>query len=459
MRNILLIDKGESSVHNFKKSLTRKGCSLLFAQTIGDALTHLKDGSIDLITIGKSFSSKICTSTPFTRLSADVPKIFLIDNRIPQKSISLKDRHWASLCEPVSLKEYTFWTDKLIKGKALEDENLKLRSQLSRRQKELRFYDDIIKIFASAGAIKKNLNAILKKTQKMIDAESCSLLFNDEPLFEIIKLSTSKSIQRFSFNKKISIAGSVMKQGEPEIVHNALTDRRFNKKADFLPRMKAASLLCAPLRIKDRIVGVLRIMNKKGDGIFTEDDMNILVNTAHYTALAIERAFLHEKLKNDELTNLFNARHLSQVIEMETIRAHRYNSAFSLIFMDMDNFKNINDMHGHLVGSRTLVEIARILQENLRKIDVIARYGGDEFVIILPQTPGEGGFLVAERIRELIEKHVFLKQEGLSLRLTASLGVASFPRDAQSRDDLLRLADDAMYRGKFATKNSVYAAK
>lgn len=459
MHNILLIDKDESSIHNFKKSLTRKGCSLITEQTMGSALPHLKEGGIDLITIGQSFSLKIKTSTRFERLSADIPKIFLTDNESARKKLRLKNTHEASLCEPVSLKEYTYWADKLIKEKALEDENLSLRSQLSRRQKELQFYDDIIKTFSTAEAIKKNLSAILKKTQKMTGAESCSFLFNDEPLYEIIQLSTSKSIHRFSYDKKASIAGSVMKQGTPEVVHKASRDKRFNIKADSLPGIKTASLLYAPLKIKDRIVGVLRLINKKGDNCFTDDDMNVLVNTAHYTSLAIERAFLHEKLKSDELTNLFNARHLNQVIEMEAIRAQRYDSAFSLIFMDMDNFKEINDTHGHLVGSRTLVEIARILQKNLRKIDVIARYGGDEFVIILPQTPGEGGFLVAERIRRLIERHLFLKQEGLSLRLTASLGVASFPHDAQSKDELLKLADAAMYRGKFATKNTVYAAK
>jgi diguanylate cyclase (GGDEF)-like protein len=127
--------------------------------------------------------------------------------------------------------------------------------------------------------------------------------------------------------------------------------------------------------------------------------------------------------------------------------------------MDMDNFKKINDRFGHLVGSRTLIEIAQLLQKNLRLVDIISRYGGDEFVIILPQTPRESSFLVAERLRKVIEKNVFLKQEDYSIRLTASFGVASFPDDARNKEELLDIADKAMFRGKFSTKNIVFEAK
>jgi diguanylate cyclase (GGDEF)-like protein len=125
--------------------------------------------------------------------------------------------------------------------------------------------------------------------------------------------------------------------------------------------------------------------------------------------------------------------------------------------MDIDYFKHINDQYGHLVGSKVLVEIGQILLKSLRSIDIVARYGGDEFVIVLPQTPPTSAKHIAERMRKAVENNVFLKKEGYSLRMTASFGVASYPESAQSKDDLIRLADEAMYRVKHQTRNAVYA--
>jgi diguanylate cyclase (GGDEF)-like protein len=125
--------------------------------------------------------------------------------------------------------------------------------------------------------------------------------------------------------------------------------------------------------------------------------------------------------------------------------------------MDIDYFKTINDNFGHLVGSKLLVEIGQILIKSLRSIDIVARYGGDEFVVVLPQTPPSAAVQIAERIRRSVEKNVFLKREGYSLRLTASFGIASYPESAKSKEDLLRLADEAMYHVKYRTRNGVYA--
>ena len=166
---------------------------------------------------------------------------------------------------------------------------------------------------------------------------------------------------------------------------------------------------------------------------------------------------MEELALTDDLTKLFNTRYLNRTIEIEIQRSSRYNTSVSLIFMDIDYFKNINDQYGHLVGSKVLVEIGQILLKSLRSIDIVARYGGDEFVIVLPQTPPAAATQIAERMRKAVESNVFLKKEGYSLRMTASFGVASYPENAQSKDDLIRLADEAMYRVKYQTRNAVYA--
>lgn len=168
---------------------------------------------------------------------------------------------------------------------------------------------------------------------------------------------------------------------------------------------------------------------------------------------------MEELTLTDDLTNLFNLRYLHRAIEIEIDRSNRYGPPLTLIFMDIDSFKTVNDQHGHLVGSKLLVEIAQLLLDSLRIVDIVARYGGDEFVIVLPQTPSEAGFKVAERLRKAMERHVFLKHDGYSIKLTASLGVASYPENAKGKEDLFRIADEAMYRGKYSTKNIVYAAR
>jgi two-component system, cell cycle response regulator len=160
----------------------------------------------------------------------------------------------------------------------------------------------------------------------------------------------------------------------------------------------------------------------------------------------------------DDLTRLFNTRYLHLVLDREVNEALQTQRPFSLLFLDLDRFKAINDTHGHLVGSRVLVEAARVLKGCVRDPDVVARFGGDEYVVLLRGTDSGGALKVAERIRRTMETHQFLGREGLSLKLTTCIGVASFPEHAQDKDHLLDLSDRAMYRGKRGTRNVVYMA-
>jgi diguanylate cyclase (GGDEF)-like protein len=203
------------------------------------------------------------------------------------------------------------------------------------------------------------------------------------------------------------------------------------------------------------------MVNKTTGEPFTREDLDLLMRLVDQTAIALERASLYQKMTElaitDDLTKLFNTRYLNRTIEMEIQRSNRYHASVSLIFMDVDYFKHINDRYGHLVGSKVLVELGQLLIKSLRTVDTVARYGGDEFVIVPPQTSSEVAFQIAERIRKALEQNVFLKNEGYSLKITASFGLASYPGSAKSRDDLIRLADEAMYKVKRHTRNAVYA--
>lgn len=173
-------------------------------------------------------------------------------------------------------------------------------------------------------------------------------------------------------------------------------------------------------------------------------------------ALRLKRA--EELSVTDDLTQLYNSRYLNQVLRRETKRASRSGRPLSLLFLDLDGFKSINDTHGHLFGSRALVEAAAVIRGSARETDVVARFGGDEFALILPDTGAEGAFAVGERARDRVAECTFLAGDGLNIHLTASVGVATLPDVAASAEELVQAADKAMYRVKDSGKNGIQAA-
>jgi diguanylate cyclase (GGDEF)-like protein len=160
----------------------------------------------------------------------------------------------------------------------------------------------------------------------------------------------------------------------------------------------------------------------------------------------------------DDLTNLYNTRYLNHILDREIKRAKRFKKTLVVLFIDLDEFKNVNDTHGHLAGGKVLVEMANILTSSVREIDTIIRYGGDEYIILLSDTEISGGKLVAERIRKAIEDYTFLKKDGLNIKLTSCIGIAAYPKHATTKKELIHIADMAMYECKGTTKNAIYVA-
>lgn len=168
-----------------------------------------------------------------------------------------------------------------------------------------------------------------------------------------------------------------------------------------------------------------------------------------------QNAELQRKTIQDDLTTAFNRRYLDAYLDEELERDRRYGRTFSILFFDLDHLKDVNDRHGHPAGSRVLREVAQLIQGKLRKSDRIFRYGGDEFIVTLPETGTEGALCVAHRLRRVVRSHRFLATAGLAVNLTASFGVATFPQDGASQKDLIRAADQAMYRVKTQTRDGV----
>jgi diguanylate cyclase (GGDEF)-like protein len=181
-----------------------------------------------------------------------------------------------------------------------------------------------------------------------------------------------------------------------------------------------------------------------------------------YAAIAIENARAVEKIQEltitDDCTGLYNARHLYKTLESEVYRSHRFSYEFSVIFIDLDHFKQVNDTYGHLVGSKLLNEIGFKIKSHLRLIDYAFRYGGDEFVVLLPQTGKESALVVARRLRDVMRSTEF-GIERLTLNVRASIGVATYPEDAKSAHEIIRQADEMMYMVKNSTRDNIAVAQ
>ncbi|HLA12541.1 MAG TPA: sensor domain-containing diguanylate cyclase [Pyrinomonadaceae bacterium] len=219
-------------------------------------------------------------------------------------------------------------------------------------------------------------------------------------------------------------------------------------------------VVALPLICGERLLGVLEgIRDPSGARSFKKSEVALLESLslpiASALANAVRIAEAERLSQTDDLTKLHNARYLRQFLLNEIRRARRYGSSVAALFLDLDDFKAINDVHGHLVGSHVLMEIAAVILSSVRDTDAVARYGGDEYVIVLPDTGIELAAVVAERIREKIRRFQFTGGRRLCLTLTASFGVAAFPLHASSPQQLIACADTAMYEAKAANKNCV----
>src|SRR5438128_5216601 len=228
--------------------------------------------------------------------------------------------------------------------------------------------------------------------------------------------------------------GHVAKYGEKLIVPDVRADKRFAKRIDQATQWETQSIICVPLKSKLRVLGVIQLVNVNMHH-FGDQESFFLQALCDYAAIAIENARSVEKIQEltitDDCTGLYNARHLYKTLETEVYRSARFGYEFSVIFIDLDHFKQVNDTHGHLVGSKLLNEIGYAIKSNLRLIDSAFRYGGDEFVVLLPQTGKEAAMLVGRRLRDTFRTNSHLVAENLNLNVRASLGLATYPADAK----------------------------
>jgi len=219
-------------------------------------------------------------------------------------------------------------------------------------------------------------------------------------------------------------------------------------------------VLAVPIRGREIEAGVLWVL--EDDRPFDESEISRARIVSGHAELALHNAERYNRAKErafiDDVTEVYNARYLLAAMDHEIRRAERYHNELSVLFLDLDRFKLVNDRHGHLIGSRALRQLSQVLAQCVRQVDTLARYGGDEFTIVLVDTGYETALRIAERIRRTVEETLFDGGRGGSLRLTVSLGVSTYPEHGTTREQLLDLADKAMYRAKSLGRNRVCSA-
>jgi len=229
---------------------------------------------------------------------------------------------------------------------------------------------------------------------------------------------------------------------------------------DILRREGIRAVVCVPLAAHNKPVGVLYLYDTK-ERQFKDRQLDLLALLASFAAMAIDNASLHSRTKlmalTDALTGLYNNRYFMQVFPHELIRARRYMKPLSLVMIDVDNFKKLNDTYGHPKGDQVLAAVGNILAGSLRAADFSFRYGGEEFTVVLPETRLEGAFMVAENLREKISKGVTpLLGRSAVQTVSVSLGVASYPSDGTTTDQILAHADHCLYQAKRQGKDRVH---
>jgi diguanylate cyclase (GGDEF)-like protein len=342
--------------------------------------------------------------------------------------------------------------------------NRQERALIHSRVDDLRtFFEAFVSMVESSGTVSDRvpaMNLLLNKIISRLRAEECLIYLCNEagvPLQRAYCTGNIHDIDLFEHQANSNIVDQVLKGGAAYLDNSLNFEMKvpFSTESSFI-----RSILCLPLIHRGQNIGVIEVLNKYS-GAFTGDDrtlMEMLVRPLTVSLRTMQMFDNAERLTvTDDLTKLYNYRYLKQYLEAEVKRCLRYKKKVSLLFIDVDGFKRVNDTFGHLVGSLALAEMGRVLRKILRETDVVGRYGGDEFVVVLPETPLNGALVIAERIRKKVEDYEFVAQD-LSIHLTISLGIANCPKHTLTAEGLIKKADAAMYRAKELSKNSIKVA-
>ncbi len=343
---------------------------------------------------------------------------------------------------------------------SLYEERQKEKEDLDKTLQNLSLLYSIGKAMNYITDLKNLLQYILSQAIEVTSAEKGSLMLYDLETDQLkIRVLAgmgdtdyqdkvnNNEIECRSFKPGEGLAGRVYMTAKPIVVNNIKKDEIFiDSEASFV-----RSIACIPMIVYDDVIGVINVTNKRHGKEFSDEDVEMLKAVADQAAVAINKAQLWDMAVTDSLTGLYVRRYFMVKLQEELLRAERYNNILSVVMADLDRFKDINDTYGHEAGDRVLKTIGKFFQQNIRDVDVASRYGGEEFVLMIPEGTIDAAQCLSERLRKKLSELSF---ENLP-SITISLGIASYPTDGKTPEDLIRKADAAMYAAKRAGRNQV----
>jgi len=343
--------------------------------------------------------------------------------------------------------------DKKLFLQSRDMEKITLGAEDSRREAEiLHILSSVSRLFVEKQDLTLVLNTVADTILKILQTDvSVIELFTNKPGTPRVKIT--KGIDALDLDQ--TIYDEVINRRKSVLISDLSIYGRYVK----LRETGLHSMLVAPLSLKENVIGLIGVFSRERSG-FAGNELELLTTFATQATLIIQNAMFVEINKElsitDELTQLFNFRYFKKCITDEFYRADRYNHPLSFLIADIDFFKHYNDTNGHQAGNVVLNKIAQIIKSNTRPSDINARYGGEEFAVILLETSKQGAGIVAEKIRSQIESTQFeFGEKQPNGKLTITIGVAAFPEDANSVEELIEYADKSLYKGKESGKNQV----
>jgi diguanylate cyclase (GGDEF)-like protein len=337
----------------------------------------------------------------------------------------------------------------------------KINQILHQKVLELYTLHNISKSLGSTLSLDEVYTRTVELVQHSLQVDMYSLMLLDEKR-DTLTTKVSSGLDVCMINEcqvDEGFFGHIALSKRPKLIKDVSQDNIFKEATNF--SIKEGSYLGLPLIGQgSKVIGVLNVYKQNVEA-FSESDLGFYATIAEHVAIAIENARLYQRTQDlshrDDLTSLFNRRYFFDIAHKEIKRAQRYGRKVSMIMLDIDHFKRFNDRYGHLEGDRALKQVAGILNSLARHADVVARYGGDEFLMLLPETDKIGGKILAERIRKRLSCYTFKIgdiSEGNG-NLTVTIGLGTYPQDALYCDELTEYADMSLYAGKARGRNCV----
>lgn len=322
---------------------------------------------------------------------------------------------------------------------------------------KLSFFADIGVAITSTRNMKEMLTQVMEKIGTIFVPLNWSLLFRNNKTGELtFKIAVGESADKLTgvkIPRSEGIVGWIAETGQALIVQDVDKDERFLGKIDNITGFKTDSIIGVPLKVNGRVFGVIELINKLKGGSFSSYELKLLQTVADFAAIAIEKFYYLKALKKiaamDALTGVFNRRSLDRVLAGEIERCKRYDSPLSVLMVDIDHFKKINDNYGHLAGDQVLKRTAKLLLKNVRLVDRVFRYGGDEFLILMPNTALDKAEMVRQR---LFEECTRLNKSGDNIQVTLSIGLNSAGADGV--DNIIAYSDQDLYCQKDNQENA-----